>query len=213
MRRRRHLLPGQHHQEPRPDHQGRRAHPVAGHAADDHGRRPLDRLSHRPRGRAMRGGEGGDHPRRPPRGHAGKGHGRDHAHLSVVPRHQYPELPAVEPGAAGDRRLAGAPRRREGGAGARHDDPDRQRHREDRDRQDDRDRAGSRVEGGERRLPVVRHRLARCGIRPRDGLARAGRTAPPRGARSSSTASRRKGSPPWRSARCRRRTTSRTSRR
>ena len=133
-------------------------------------------------GRPVRGRQGGHHPRRSPRGHAGKGHGRDHAHLSVVPRHQHPELPADEPGAARDRRLAGAPRRREGGAGTRHDDPDRQRHREDRDRQDHRDRPGSRVEGGERRLPVVRHRLARRGLRPRDGLARAGRTPPPRGA-------------------------------
>ena len=147
----------------------------------------------------MRGREGGDHPPRPPRGHAGKGHGRDHAYLSVVPRHEHPELPAVEPGAAGDRRLAGAPRRREGGPGARHDDPDRQRHREDRDRQDHRDRPGSRVEGGERRLPVVRHRRrsTRASSPGRAGPSRAG-SCPARRSRSS-TASRRKGSSPWRS--------------
>ncbi len=100
----------------------------------------------------------------------------------MVPRHQYSELPAVEPGAVGDRRLAGAPRRREGGAGPRHDHPDRQRHRADRDRQDHRDCFGSRVEGGECRLPVVRHRLAGRRIRPWDGLAGAGRTPPPGGA-------------------------------
>ena len=109
VRRRRHLLPGQHHQGPRPDHQGRRAHPVAGNVADDHGRRPLDRLSLRPRRGPVRGRERGHHPHRPSRGHAGQGHGRDHAHMSVVPRHQHPELPAEEPGAVGDRRLAGAP--------------------------------------------------------------------------------------------------------
>ena len=101
-----------------------------------------------PRRGPVRGRQRRDHPPRPARGHAGKGHGRDHAHLSVVPRHEHQELPAEEPGAAGDRRLAGAACRREGGAGARHDDPDRQRHREDRDREDHRDRAGGRLEGG-----------------------------------------------------------------
>ncbi len=62
--RRRHLLPGQHHRSHRSDHQGHRAHPVAGHRY-----RPImggDHsiwLSHRPRTvAAMRGGEGGDHP-------------------------------------------------------------------------------------------------------------------------------------------------------
>src|SRR6516225_9205498 len=57
------------------------------------------------------------------------------------------------------------------GREARHDDPHGERHREDRDREDGRDRAGGGVEGGERRLPVVRHRRGRCGIRPGDGLA------------------------------------------
>ena len=94
VRRRRHLLPGQHHQEPRPDHERRRAHSVAGHAADDHGRRSLDRLSHRPRRGSVRGRQGRHHPPRPARRHAGKGHGRDHAHLPVVPRDQHSELPA-----------------------------------------------------------------------------------------------------------------------
>ena len=64
----------------------------------------------------------------------------------------------------------------------RHDDPDRQRYREDRDRQDARDRVGSRLEGGERCLPVVRHRRGRRGVRARHGLAGAGRTAAARGA-------------------------------
>ncbi len=53
VRRWRYLLPGQHHQESRPDHQGRRAYPVARNASDDHGRRPLHRLPLRARRRAI----------------------------------------------------------------------------------------------------------------------------------------------------------------
>ena len=56
----------------------------------------------------VRGGECRHHPSGPAHRHAGKGHGRDHAHLSVVPRNQYPELPADESGASGHRRMAGA---------------------------------------------------------------------------------------------------------
>ena len=108
VRRRRHLLPVEHHQGARPDHQGRRPHPVAGHPADDHGWRPLDRIPHGPRRGPVHRRQRRHHPPRPARGHARKGHGRDHAHVSVVPRHEHQELPGEEPRAAGDRRLAGS---------------------------------------------------------------------------------------------------------
>ena len=68
-------------------------------------RRPLDRLSRRPRDRPPYRGQGRDHPPRPPHRHAGTRHGRADAHDAVVPCLEHPERPGEQPRADGHRRL------------------------------------------------------------------------------------------------------------
>ena len=78
----------------RPDRPCRLVRPRAGRVPGRDRRRPLDRLSRRPRDRPPHRGQGRDHPPRPPHRHAGTRHGRADAHDAVVPRHQHPERPA-----------------------------------------------------------------------------------------------------------------------
>ncbi len=94
LRRRRHL---RHPVEPRevlrPDRPRRLVRPRAGRVPRRHRRRPLDRLSGRPRDRPAHRGQGRDHPPRPPHRHPGTRHGRADAHDAVVPCHEHPERP------------------------------------------------------------------------------------------------------------------------
>ena len=200
VRRRRHLLPGQHHQGPRPDHQGRRAHPVAGHAADDHGRATTRSAIPSPArvAQCVEGKVGIIHLDR----HVDTQEKDMDEIMHTCPWFHATNIPNCPPSNLVQLGIGGwqVPR-----AGVKVG----------------RERGTTILTvndiekiGIDKTIEIALEVAWKgasavylsfdidaldAGLRPRHGLARAGRAPPPRGARRSSTASRRRGSSPWRS--------------